>query len=34
VRVTYRFAPMTGMISNLTGASFILQAGSSMRAEY
>ena len=34
VRVTYRFAPMTAMISDLTGASFILQAGSSMRAEY
>jgi len=25
---------MTGMISNLTGASFMMQAGSSMRAEY
>jgi hypothetical protein len=34
VRVTYLFAPMTGMISNLTGASFIMTAGSSMRAEY
>ena len=34
VRVTYRFAPMTAMISDLTGPSLILQAGSSMRAEY
>jgi Flp pilus assembly protein TadG len=34
VRVTYLYAPMTGMISNLTGASFIMTAGSSMRAEY
>jgi Flp pilus assembly protein TadG len=34
VRVTYLFAPMTGMISNLTGASFVMTAGSSMRAEY
>jgi Flp pilus assembly protein TadG len=34
VRVTYLFAPMTGMISNLTGAAFIMSAGSSMRSEY
>jgi Flp pilus assembly protein TadG len=34
VRVTYLFAPMTGMISNLTGAQFIMTAGSSMRSEY
>jgi len=34
VRVTYLYAPMTGMISNLTGASFVMTAGSSMRAEY
>jgi len=34
VRVTYLFAPMTGMISNLTGASFMMSAGSSMRSEY
>jgi Flp pilus assembly protein TadG len=34
VRVTYLFAPMTAMISNLTGASFMMTAGSSMRAEY
>lgn len=34
VRVTYLFAPMTGIISNLTGAQFIMSAGSSMRAEY
>lgn len=34
VRVTYLFAPMTGMISNLTGTSFVMSAGSSMRAEY
>ena len=34
VRVTYLFAPMTGMISNLTGAQFVMSAGSSMRSEY
>ena len=34
VRVTYLFAPMTGIISNLTGASFVMSAGSSMRSEY
>jgi Flp pilus assembly protein TadG len=34
VRVTYLFAPMTAMISNLTGTGFIMTAGSSMRAEY
>lgn len=34
VRVTYLFAPMTGMISNLTGASFVMTAGSSMRSEF
>src|SRR2546430_2661420 len=34
VRVTYLFAPMTGMISNLTGAQFVMTAGSSMRSEY
>ena len=34
VRVTYLYAPMTGIISNLTGASFVMQAGSSMRSEY
>ena len=34
VRVTYLYAPMTGMISNLTGATFVMQAGSSMRSEY
>jgi Flp pilus assembly protein TadG len=34
VRVTYLFAPMTGMISNVTGAAFVMSAGSSMRAEY
>ncbi len=34
VRVTYLFAPMTGMISELAGASFIMTAGSSMRSEY
>jgi len=32
--VTFRFAPLTGLISDLTGPSFIMQAGSSMRAEY
>lgn len=34
VRVTYLFAPMTGMISDLTGPQFVMTAGSSMRAEY
>jgi len=34
VRVTYLFAPMTAMISNLTGPGFLMTAGSSMRAEY
>jgi Flp pilus assembly protein TadG len=34
VRITYLFAPMTGMISSLTGPTIVLQAGSSMRAEY
>ena len=34
VRVTYLFAPMTAIISNITGASWVMQAGSSMRAEY
>jgi Flp pilus assembly protein TadG len=34
VRVTYLYAPMTGIISSLTGASFIMTAGSSMRSEY
>jgi Flp pilus assembly protein TadG len=34
VRVTYLFAPMTGIISSVTGAQFVMSAGSSMRAEY
>ena len=34
VIVTFDFAPMTGMISNLIGPSLVMQAGSSMRAEY
>lgn len=34
VRVTYLFAPLTGMISDLTGTQFVMSAGSSMRAEY
>ena len=34
VRVTYLFAPMTAIIGNITGASFVMMAGSSMRAEY
>src|SRR5438105_7041815 len=34
VRVTYLFAPMTGMISNLTGAQFVMTAGSSMRSAH
>ena len=34
VRVTYVFAPMTGMISNIIGPTLVLQAGSSMRSEY
>jgi Flp pilus assembly protein TadG len=34
VRVSYLFAPMTGIISNITGAQFMMTAGSSMRSEY
>jgi len=34
VRVTYLFAPMTGIISNVTGAQFVMSAGSAMRAQY
>jgi Flp pilus assembly protein TadG len=34
VRVTYVFAPMTAIIGNITGAQLVMQAGSSMRAEY
>jgi Flp pilus assembly protein TadG len=34
VRVTYLFAPMTGLISSIVGAQFMMSAGSSMRAEY
>ncbi|HEY8678966.1 MAG TPA: TadE/TadG family type IV pilus assembly protein [Candidatus Dormibacteraeota bacterium] len=34
VRITYLYAPMTGMISNIVGAQFVMTAGSSMRAEY
>lgn len=34
VRVTYLYAPMTGIISNVVGAQFVMTAGSSMRAEY
>jgi Flp pilus assembly protein TadG len=33
VRVTYLYAPMTGLIGNITG-SFVMQAGSSMRSEF
>jgi Flp pilus assembly protein TadG len=33
VQVTFLYAPMTGIIGNLTG-SFVMQAGSSMRSEY
>ena len=34
VRITYLYAPMTGLISNVVGAQFVMSAGSSMRAEY
>jgi Flp pilus assembly protein TadG len=34
VRITYLYAPMTGMISDVVGAQFVMTAGSSMRAEY
>ncbi|MDQ6884838.1 MAG: pilus assembly protein [Candidatus Dormibacteraeota bacterium] len=34
VRITYLYAPLTGMISNIVGAQFVMTAGSSMRAEY
>jgi hypothetical protein len=34
VRVTYLYAPFTGLISNATGATLVMTASSSMRAEY
>jgi Flp pilus assembly protein TadG len=34
VRITYLFAPMTGIISSVAGAQFVMSAGSSMRSEY
>jgi Flp pilus assembly protein TadG len=34
VKITYLFAPMTGLISQITGATITLTASSSMRAEY
>ncbi|GAC1485007.1 MAG: hypothetical protein PVSMB9_10890 [Candidatus Dormibacteria bacterium] len=34
VRITYKYAPLTGMISDIVGAQFVMSAGSSMRAEY
>ncbi len=34
VRISYLYAPLTGMISNIVGAQFVMTAGSSMRAEY
>jgi Flp pilus assembly protein TadG len=34
VRITYLYAPMTGMISDVVGTQFVMTAGSSMRAEY
>lgn len=34
VRVTFLYAPMTGMISSATGPTLLLTASSSMRAEY
>jgi len=34
VRITYLYAPMTGLISNIVGPQFVMTAGSSMRAEY
>jgi Flp pilus assembly protein TadG len=34
VRITYLYAPLTGLISNIVGAQFVMTAGSSMRAEY
>lgn len=34
VRITYLYAPMTGLISNVVGTQFVMTAGSSMRAEY
>jgi Flp pilus assembly protein TadG len=34
VRVTYLYAPFTAFIANATGASLVLSASSSMRAEY
>lgn len=34
VKITYLFAPMTGIIAQFTGATITLTASSSMRAEY
>jgi Flp pilus assembly protein TadG len=34
VKITYLFAPMTGLISQVTGATITMTASSSMRAEY
>ena len=34
VKITFRYAPMTALISNFTGASIVMAASSSMRAEY
>jgi Flp pilus assembly protein TadG len=34
VRITYLYAPFTGLISNVVGPQFVMTAGSSMRAEY
>jgi Flp pilus assembly protein TadG len=34
VKITFRYAPMTAIISSFTGASLVMTASSSMRAEY
>lgn len=34
VKITYVFAPLTGLISQITGAAITMTASSSMRAEY
>lgn len=34
VKITFRYAPMTAIISDFTGASLVMSASSSMRAEY
>jgi Flp pilus assembly protein TadG len=34
VKITFKYSPMTAMISNLTGSGLVMSASSSMRTEY